>query len=165
MNDHTIGNPKLLCSHALDALGCMQLSLKLSRSIATDKQVFKNQYWYHRKHRSKKKVLILGFGCSQINSLQWRTCLEKMENLSSCYYSCFHAIPMHIVYAYRMQFLCERPVRIPIQFSCIWPMWFQCVSRTPKIFHSDNSSLCLGIEMMEISRMEARVLSLDWRGE
>ena len=29
----------------------------------------------------------------------------------------------------------------------------------------DDSCLCLGIEMVEISRVEARVLSLDWMGK
>ena len=33
------------------------------------------------------------------------------------------------------------------------------------IFRYDDSSLCLSTEMVEISRVEARVLSLDWRGE
>ena len=37
-----VGKPGLLRSHALDFVGCMQLSLGLSTSIATDKQVLKN---------------------------------------------------------------------------------------------------------------------------
>ena len=37
-----VGNPRLLCSHALDRVGCMQIYPKLSKYIVADKQVFKN---------------------------------------------------------------------------------------------------------------------------
>ena len=38
----SVGNPELLCSHALDHVGCMQIYPRLSKYIAMDKQVFKN---------------------------------------------------------------------------------------------------------------------------
>ena len=38
----TVGNPILLCFHALDHGGCMQIYYRLSKSIATDKQIFNN---------------------------------------------------------------------------------------------------------------------------
>ena len=38
----TCWEPRLLHSHALDYVGCMQLSLRLSKSITVNKQVFKN---------------------------------------------------------------------------------------------------------------------------
>ena len=37
-----VGNLGLLCSHALDHVGCMQICPKLFKSLATDKQVLKN---------------------------------------------------------------------------------------------------------------------------
>ena len=37
-----VGNPGLLYSHALYHVGCMEIYPRLSKSIATDKQVFKN---------------------------------------------------------------------------------------------------------------------------
>ena len=40
--DVTVGNPRLLCSHALDRVGCMQIYPKLAKSIIMDKRVFKN---------------------------------------------------------------------------------------------------------------------------
>ena len=38
----TIGNSELLHSHALDRIRCMQIYPRLSKSIATDKHVLKN---------------------------------------------------------------------------------------------------------------------------
>ena len=35
-------NPRLLCFHALDRVGCMQIYHRLSKSITTDKYVLKN---------------------------------------------------------------------------------------------------------------------------
>ena len=37
-----VGNSKLLHSHALDRIRCMQIYHRLSKSIAMDKHVFKN---------------------------------------------------------------------------------------------------------------------------
>ena len=41
-DDEHVGNPELLCFHALDRVECMQIYSTLSKSIATDKQLFKN---------------------------------------------------------------------------------------------------------------------------
>ena len=41
-SDATVGNLGLLCSHALDCVGCMQIYPSLFKSIIMDKQVFKN---------------------------------------------------------------------------------------------------------------------------
>ena len=37
-----VGNHGLLCSHALDHIGCMQIYPRLSKFITMDKQVLKN---------------------------------------------------------------------------------------------------------------------------
>ena len=37
-----VRNPRVLRSHALDHVGCTQIYPRLSKSIAMDKQVFKN---------------------------------------------------------------------------------------------------------------------------
>ena len=39
-----VGNLRLLCSHVLDLIGCMHLSLGLSRSNATKNNGLKNHY-------------------------------------------------------------------------------------------------------------------------
>ena len=41
VTDH-VGNLELLRSHALDRVRCIQIYLRLSKSIAVDKQAFKN---------------------------------------------------------------------------------------------------------------------------
>ena len=125
-----VGNPRLLCSHVLDLIGCMHLSLGLSRSNATKNNGFKNHY---KINIQKKKMLIPGSRCSQINSLRWRTCLEKLENLSSCCYPhmCVsHAIPMHMAYAH-----C-------VHFSCMWLVRFSCMQLVCILCGSRVCSLC-----------------------
>ena len=37
-----VGNPGLLRSHAQDCVGCMKIYPRLSKSIAMEKQIFKN---------------------------------------------------------------------------------------------------------------------------
>ena len=111
-----VGNPRLLCSHVLDLIGCMHLSLGLSRSNATKNNGLKNHY----KINIQKKMLIPGSRCSQINSLRWRTCLEKLENLSSCCY----------------------PRVCPMRFPCTWPMHIAYTSHACGLCASRACSLC-----------------------
>ena len=111
-----VGNPRLLCSHVLDLIGCMHLSLGLSRSNATKNNGLKNHY----KINIQKKMLIPRSRCSQINSLRWRTCLEKLENLSSCCYPC----------------VC------PMWFPCTWPMHIAYTSHACGLCASRACSLC-----------------------
>ena len=63
-----VKNPRLLRSHALDHVGCMQIYLRLSKSIATNKQVFKNNMDTIENIDLENKVTYIWSGCSQINS-------------------------------------------------------------------------------------------------
>ena len=71
-----------------------------------------------------------------------------------------HAIPVHVACAHPIRFSCTRLVHI----SCGSHANDSCDSSTllehPNL-PPDDSSLCLSIEMVEISRMETRVFSLD----
>ena len=130
----TIRNLGLLCSHALDLIGCMHLSLRLSRPNTTEKK--KN--WFQKPLKNKdleKKMLIPRFECSLINSLQWITCIERLENFSSCYYSRTRPIwfpctmLMHITYKSYGHDLCTS--RAILEHATY--MIPKCFS-TPKIF-------------------------------
>ena len=63
-----VGNPKLFCSHTLDHVGCMQLSLGLSRSIVADKQVLKNNKDIIENINLENKATYLWFRCFRIDS-------------------------------------------------------------------------------------------------
>ena len=99
-------------------------------------------------------MFIPGSRCSQINSLPWRPCLEKIENLSLCCYP--RAIIMHVTCACHVPFPCTSCV-IPMHMACVHLVWFSYTRDLPL----DESFLCLGIKMVEISREEVRDLSLD----
>ena len=59
-----VGNPGLLHSHALDHVGCMQIYLRLSKSIAMDKQVLKNNKNTKENIDLENKVTYLWSECS-----------------------------------------------------------------------------------------------------
>ena len=68
-----LGNPELLCFHALDHWGAWKSILGFSRSIATKNLVLKN----NKKNTKKiinleKNVTYLQFGCSRIDSSRCR---------------------------------------------------------------------------------------------
>ena len=113
----SVGNPRLLCSHALNHVRCMQIYLRLSKSIIMDKRLFKNNIDVIESIDLNNKATYLWSKCSRINSNQCR----ELQSHNGSYKH--HDLP------------------------------------------SDDSSLCLSTEMVEISRVEAKVLSLDWRGK
>ena len=111
-------------------------------------------------------MLIPGSRCSKINSLWWRTCLEKLDNLSSCHYprarlvrfSCTWHV--HIMYDSYAHCLCASRI-VLVHVTCVIPMHFSYTQDFPL----DDSSLCLGTEMVAISRMDIRVFFWDWKRE
>ena len=109
-----IGNLGLLYSHALDLVGCMQTIPCFSKSISTKTYGYKN----HNMIKIQRKILILGFGYSQIKNMFGKS----RESLSSC--CCPH---VSLVW-----FLRTRPVHVPyascahpVFFLCTWPMHIQ----------------------------------------
>ena len=71
-----------------------------------------------------------------------------------------HAIPVHVACAHLVRFSCTRLVHISCGSHASDPCDFSTLLKHPNL-PPDDSSLCLGIEMVEISRMETRVFSLD----
>ena len=68
----SVGNIGLFCSHALDHVGCIQIYPKLFKSIATGKQVLKNNKNTIENIDLKNKAIYLLFECSRIDSNQCR---------------------------------------------------------------------------------------------
>ena len=105
-------------------------------------------------------MLIHGFGCSQINSLWWRTCLEKSENLLSCCYP--HAHPVRFTCTWLVHITCDSCAHnlcvSHAVLMCATYVILVCFSYTQD-FSFDGSSLCAGTEMVE-----TRVFSLYWKG-
>ena len=71
-----------------------------------------------------------------------------------------HAIPVHVAYAHPVRFSCMQLVRISCGSHASDPCDSSTLLEHPNL-PLDDSSLCLGIKMVEISRMETRVFSLD----
>ena len=74
----SIENLRSLCSHALDLVRCMHLSLRLSKSNTMKNNDFKNHYrikiYRFETHTFDLDILIS-------KSIHWRTCLEKLKSL------------------------------------------------------------------------------------
>ena len=106
------GNLGLLRFHALDHVRFMQIYHRLSKSIAMDKQVFKNNK-------------------NTIENID-------LENPHTFDPNVLKSIPINV-----------NNSKVAVDLI------------NTMIFRYDDSSLCLSTEMVEISRVEARVLSLD----
>ena len=123
-----VGNPGLLCSHVLDPIKCMHLSLGLSRSNTIENNGFKNHY----KINICKKSAHTWIWMFPDQFLTVKNMPEKIGESLLMHYpryaSCAHdlctsiVIPMHAAYAH------------PMLFSCMRPVWFQCTSYSPKMF-------------------------------
>ena len=106
-------------------------------------------------------MLIPGSGCSYINFLWWRTCIGKLDNLSSC---CYPQARLVRFFGHALCTSCAVPVQVAYAHSlrfCVIPMSFSYTQDLPP----NDTSLCLGTEMVEISRKKARFFSLDWKRE
>ena len=69
-------------------------------------------------------------------------------------------IPMHIVCTHSVRFPCMQPVCI----LCSSRAYDLCDSSVFFVHPPDDSSLCLSTKMVEISRVKARIFSLDCKG-
>ena len=137
--DMNVGNLGLLCSHALDLIGCMHLSLEFSRYIIMENNGFKNHY--------KMKDLEKKYSYLDLDVHRSIPCGEKhaQKNWRIFLYAAIHVlIP------------CNSRV-VLVHMTCMIPVCFSYTQDLPL----DDFSLCLGIEMVEILRVEARVFSLD----
>ena len=159
-----------LYSHALDLIRCMHLFLGLSRSNVVKNNSFKNHYKI-KTQRNSAHTRICTFP-NQFFAVKnmLRKTRESLLMLLPTYTS--PSIPVCMACAHYVRFPCTWPMHIAwdscarglcssgevlVHASCAILVHFLYTQDFPP----DDSFLYLGIEIVEISRVEARVFSLD----
>ena len=110
----------------------------------------------------KKKCSYLDLDIPRLIPYNEEHVKKKKENFSSCCYSrvCLVQFPCTSFYTHRVWFPCMQLVCI----LCSSRAYDLCDSSAFLVHPPDDSSLCLSTEMVEISRVKARIFSLDWKG-
>ena len=106
-----VGNPGLLCSHALDLIGCMNTSLGLSRSNIVEDNGFKNHY----KIKIQRKSAHTQIWMFPDQFLTMKNMPKKIgESLLILLPTCVsRMIPVNMPCTHHVRFQCMQPMCIP----------------------------------------------------